>query len=191
MSAIDGLADVFRYTDARRAGVSDRMLQRLRDGGEIEKLGRGLYRLTDRGGGADLDEIVHRAPLATLCLASAAAHHGLTDEIPATIDAAIPRGQRSPKTAVPVTWHRFDPATFEIGRGAVVIDGTAIAIYDALRTLCDLFRLQHLAGHDVAVAALRRWLQQAGAQPSQLLAVAHQFGPRAATPIRDALAILL
>ena len=42
---------------------------------------------------------------ATICLTSALARHELTDEIPATIDLALPRGTRAPATSAPITWH--------------------------------------------------------------------------------------
>ncbi len=53
---------------------------------------------------------------ATLCLTSALARHGLTDEIPAGIDIALPRGQWRPTTRAPTIWHSFNPATFDLGR---------------------------------------------------------------------------
>ena len=49
-----------------------------------------------------------RRPDAIICLVSALAHHGLTDEIPATLDVALPRGSRIPATAGAITWHARD-----------------------------------------------------------------------------------
>ena len=78
----------------------------------------------------DLLEIACRAPAATLCLTSALARHGLTDEIPSTIDVALPRGRHRPVTLAPVTWHLFDPATFPLGREELRVDEqTTIGVY--------------------------------------------------------------
>ena len=63
-------------------------------------------------------EIARRAPRATLCLVTALARHGLTDQMPARIDIALPRGERARIVTVPVTWHRFAAATFNVGREA-------------------------------------------------------------------------
>src|SRR4051812_28733528 len=91
------LPPTFTYTQARKAGLSRDSIYRLRDSGAILPLARGLYRRAD-GPPADLDlvAIANRAPLATLCLATALASHGLSDAIPAAPDIALPRGTRIP-----------------------------------------------------------------------------------------------
>lgn len=185
------LPDLFTYTEARQSGISDRRLYRLRDGGEVERLGRGLFRKANAPGDPDLLEIARRAPEATLCLGTALARDGLTDEIPAVIDVAIPRSRRLPATTAPAGWHRFDDATFPIGRNELPVGNLTIGIYGPERSICDAFRLRHLEGSDQAVEALKRWIRRPGSQPSSLLHMAHSFGPRAETPIREALQVLL
>ena len=64
----------------------------------------------------DLIEIAEHVPLATLCLETALARHGLIDAIPAAIDIAIPRGSRRPALQSPARLHQFDAGTFELGR---------------------------------------------------------------------------
>jgi predicted transcriptional regulator of viral defense system len=185
------LPPLFTYTEAREAGVSDRRLYALRDEGAIELVGRGLYRRGDEVVDLDLLEIAHRTDHATLCLGTALARHGLSDEIPAAIDVALPRGRRLPAVAAPVRWHRFDPDTFDIGREVLAVEHLSMGIFSAERSICDAFRLRHLEGSDQAVDALKRWLRRSGSQPSTLLTMARRFGPRATTPIRDALQVLL
>ncbi|MQA83913.1 MAG: hypothetical protein GEV03_04580 [Streptosporangiales bacterium] len=173
--------------------MSDRALYALRDDGAIEPIGRGLYRRRDIAEPADVDllEIAHRAPEATLCLASALARHDLTDLIPATIDVAIPRGRRRPRTRAPVTWHRFDPETFGVGRGEMRLDErTAIGLYSPERCIIDAFRLRHREGPELGRTALRRWLARRDVQPSALLAMARDF-PHAERALRETLEVLL
>lgn len=187
-----GLPDLFTYTDARRRGLSDRQLRNLHERGAIEKIGRGLFGTTTLDADPDLIEAAFRNDRATICLTSALARHELTDEIPSTIDLALPRGTRSPATSSPITWHKFDPRTFDVGRGSVDVGaGYQIGLYSAERSICDAFRLRHLEGSEQAIDALKRWLRRPGSQPSRLLAVATEIGPRAAEPIRSALQILL
>ncbi|HKT00686.1 MAG TPA: type IV toxin-antitoxin system AbiEi family antitoxin domain-containing protein, partial [Rugosimonospora sp.] len=127
-----GLPAAFTHGQARQAGVTDRTLYRLRDTGEIERIGHGLFRRTDLDAAADVDllEIALRVPRATLCLTSALARHGLTDEIPASIDIALPRGAHRPVTSAPVTWHWFDPTSFDLDRGEMPLgEGTTIGLY--------------------------------------------------------------
>jgi hypothetical protein len=188
-----GLPATFSYTDARAAGLSDRRLYALRDAGLIEPLGRGLFERADAVGNVDSDllEIAHRAPQATLCLTTALARHGLSDAIPASIDVALPRGQRHPRTQAPVSWHSFDLDTFDIGRDDLTLTPDLnIGLYSSERCIIDAFRLRHLHGTENAVEALRRWLRRPGAQPATLLAMAGAF-PKAGPALRSTLEILL
>ena len=188
-----GLPAMFSYTEARSGGLSDRRLYALRDAGLIEPLGRGLFQRADAVGEADPDllEIAHRAPRVTLCLITALARHRLTDAIPASIDVALPRGHRHPRTQALVTWHTFAPDTFDIGRGDLTLDASmAIGLYDQERCIIDAFRLRHIEGTETAVEALRRWLRQPGTQPTTLLAMARAF-PKAEPALRATLKILL
>lgn len=190
---LETLPPTFTYSEARRRGISDRRLYALRDQGVIETIGRGLYRRADATITVDLDllEIGYRAPRATLCLASALARHDLTDLIPASIDIALPRGQRRPRVAVPVTWHAFVPGTFEIDRDQLRLDGQiGIGIYGPARCILDAFRLRHREGSELAIGALRRWLSRPGSQPATLLEMARHF-PHAEPSLRAALEVLL
>jgi predicted transcriptional regulator of viral defense system len=149
-----GLPDTFTFAEARAAGLTPGRLYRLRDQGRIEQVSRGLYHKTDAGWQADIDlvEIATRAPDATICLASALARHGLTDDIPAATDIALPRGTWKPAVGAAVTWHTFAAATFTLGREVLDLGAaTQIGLYSAPRTIIDAFGLRHregdLAGH--------------------------------------------
>ena len=92
-------------------------------------------------------EVAARAHQPTLCLVSALARHELTDVIPPVHDVAIPRGAWQPVVSLPVLWHKFALATFEVGRTTIPLDDVyAIGLYDALCTIIDAFRLRHAVG---------------------------------------------
>lgn len=188
------LTSTFTYTDARRAGISDRRLAALHDQGWIDQIGRGLYRRLDTGAAdadPDLLEISRRAPRATICLATALARHNLIDLIPARIDIALPRGQRHPRTTAPASWHSFATDTFSIGRNHLALTPqNTIGIYNPERCLIDAFRLRHREGSDLAAEALRRWLRRPGSTPASLITMARSF-PTAEPSLRNALEILL
>ena len=85
--------------------------------------------------------------------------------------------------------HR-DIQTFDIGRDELTLtDNATIGLYSAERSIIDAFRLRHLEGPELANEALKSWLR-AGGQADQLLRLARSF-PRAATPLRQTLEILL
>jgi predicted transcriptional regulator of viral defense system len=170
-------------------------LYELRDRGELTVIGHGLYRRSDaefrEPADHDLLEIAHRGHLATLCLVSALFHHDLTDQIPFTIDIALPTGTHRPRVVAPVAWHMFDPDTFRIGRGTLPVDSeTSIGIYSAERSIIDAFRLRHRQGDDLAYIALRRWLRRRGSLPRELYRMAGKF-PQARKSLRQGLEILL
>jgi predicted transcriptional regulator of viral defense system len=152
------LGDTFTYGEARTAAVSDQRLYRLRDTGEIVSLGGGVYRWADAPpADDDLVEIAERVPMATLCLETALARHGLIDAIPAAIDIALPRGSTRPVLRAPSRLHQFDRRTFELGRELLDVGARRpLGIYSAERSIVDVVRLRHREGSDVAWEALRR-----------------------------------
>lgn len=190
--ALARLGPVFRWAEAREAGLSDPALYGLVDAGRVERLSHGLYRLADVDV-VELDLVVVAAaqPLATVCLTSALARHDLTDQIPARIDLALPRGTRRPALESPVRWHHFAVETFDLGRQVVELDtGFTIGVYSPERSIVDAYRLRHLEGDELGREALKAWLRRRGSQPSQLLELAAAF-PRAMGRLREDLRVLL
>lgn len=186
------LQQPFTYAQARAAGLSKYRFYQLRDRGEIEQLGHGLYRrAADELPDLELLELAIRAPRATLCLTTALVRHGLSDAIPTAADVALPRGTRAPVTTAPVEWHSFEVATFDVGRGVLRLNkAREIGLYSAERSIIDAFRLRGREGSELGLDALKRWLRQAGNQPAGLLHLARQF-PRSTKAIQHALEVLL
>ncbi len=186
------LGPVFRWRDAQRAGLSDPTVHRLLADGKLERISHGLYLQTEAQV-ADLDLLVVAAAndRSTICLTSALARHDLTDQIPRRIDVALPRGTRPPKVSAPVRWHRFAPATFDLGRDVITLDGGyTLGLYSPERSIVDAYRLRHLEGDELGREALKAWLRQHGSQPSRLLEAAAPF-PKALARLREDLQVLL
>ena len=70
-------------TQALALGINRRTLYRLRDEGQIERVTRGVFRLSSLPplSNPDLVTVVLRVPKAVVCLVSALAHHGVTSFI--------------------------------------------------------------------------------------------------------------
>jgi predicted transcriptional regulator of viral defense system len=154
-------------------------LYRLRDSGELIELSRGIYRVADAPATAYLDllAVCRRAPDGMICLNSAAGFWDLSDEMPDAVHLAIARGKHRPRIAYPPTRvHVFAAATFSLGLSIEQIDsGETIAISSRERTVVDLMRLRARIGSDLALAALRRYLQGDDARPAELLAMARRL----------------
>ena len=191
--SVNELAAAFTLKDAREAGLSkDRIYSMLlRD--EIERVGRGVFVRPDIVPPAftALAAATALSEDATMCLTSALVQHDLSDAIPFASDIALPRGSHQPVGSTNVSWHSFDPKTFQVGRECVDVgEGVKVSIYSAERTIVDCFRLMHQEGSDVAHEALRRWLRRRGSAPARLLNLAGSF-PRALPRLRQALDVLL
>ena len=188
------LPDLLGYRSLASHGLSRHGLDQLIMAGEYERIAPGLFLragVTDDTTAAWM-AIAAKRPAATLCLLSALSIHDLTDEIVTGSDIAIPRGTQPLATRIAaITWHRFEPNTFDIGRTQHVLpSGLSIGLYSAERTIIDLFRLSHDWGSDIAVDALKRWIRTRGNSPATLLAMARKF-PKALPALRQTLEILL
>lgn len=108
---------VFRARDAADAGVHWRDLYALRDEGVLVELSRGVFRFADAEMTPYLDLVAvsKRSPRGTICLNSALSFWDLTDEIPADVHLAVPRGSRPPSIDHPPTRvYVFAASTYDL-----------------------------------------------------------------------------
>src|SRR5947209_17484055 len=134
---------MLRTSEAMRLGIHPRTLYALRDAGEIEQVGRGLYRLSTAPplSSLDLVPIAIRIPRAVVCLISALAHHGLTTQIPHAIDIALPSHANVPKVdGVPLRVFWYPEPSFRAGVELVAIDEVSVRIYSVEKTIGDCFK---------------------------------------------------
>jgi len=162
-----------------RGGARWEDLYRLRDQGALIELSRGIYRVADAPATAHLDlvAVCRRAPEGMICLSSAASFWDLTDEMPDGVHVAVARGSHRPRISYPPTRvHVFAADTFALGRIRQVLEsGETITVSSKERTVVDLLRLRSRVGRDLALSALRRYLQGRDAKPGELLALARQL----------------
>ena len=91
-----------------------------------------------------------------ICLLSALDYHGLTTEIPHEIWLAIPQKARPPRIEYPpLRIVRVADAAFRFGVETHAIDGVAVRIYSAAKTVADCFKFRNTVGLAVALEALR------------------------------------
>src|ERR1035438_8805839 len=154
---------MLRTSDAIRLGVHPRTLYTLRDRGELEQVGRGIYRLSTSQPltSPDLVPIAIRIPRAVICLISALAHHGLTTQIPHATDIALPSHSQIPKIdGIPIRVFWFSEPSLRAGVETVTIDGTLVRVYSAEKTVADCFKYRNKIGLDIAVEGLREYREK-------------------------------
>jgi predicted transcriptional regulator of viral defense system len=154
---------MLRTGKAIRLGIHPRTLYALRDSGEIERVGRGLFRLSTATplSSPDLVPIAIRIPRAVVCLISALAHHGLTTQVPHAVDLALPSHAQIPKIdGVPLRVFWYSEPSFSAGIEVVTIDDVRVRIYSPEKTIADCFKYRNKIGLDIAIEALRNYRER-------------------------------
>jgi predicted transcriptional regulator of viral defense system len=154
---------ILRTAQALRAGIHPRTLYAMRDSGELERVSRGLYRLSEASplGNPDLVAVAMKVPDAVVCLISALASHDLTTQIPHAVWIALPTGSWTPRLEQPpLEVCEFGGKTYSEGVETHELDGVPVRIYSPEKTLADCFRFRSKVGLDTALEALRAYRER-------------------------------
>lgn len=174
-------------------GVAATTLARMERDGEILRLSRGLYQLADAEFDThhDLAEAAKRVPKGVICLVSALAFHGLTDQIPRRVWMAIGARDWAPDVHGPkLQLVRIGSAQRDVDIELHTIENVEVRIFNVPRTLVDCFRFQKRVGLSVAIEALRKALRLRRVTPSDIAARAQKSGTWSAIrPYLEALTI--
>jgi predicted transcriptional regulator of viral defense system len=153
---------MLRMTEALHAGIHRNTLSVMLKTGTIERLSRGLYRLTDvlPLGNPDLVTVAQKAPQSVICLISALAYHELTTQIPHEVYIAISRNSEPPRLDYPpVRVFRISGKAFSEGIENQSVDGVKVRIYSREKTLADSFKYRKKIGLDTVLEAIRLYKQ--------------------------------
>ncbi|MHC4250792.1 MAG: type IV toxin-antitoxin system AbiEi family antitoxin domain-containing protein [Planctomycetota bacterium] len=154
---------VLRTAEAILAGIHPRTLYQMRDAGELERLGRGLYRLGDLPplGDPDLVTVALKVPKGVICTISALAFHEITTQVPHQVHVALRRGSATPRIEYPpLRFYRFTGKAFSSGVVVHEIDGVRVQIYGPEKTIADCFKHRNVLGLDTALEALKLYLKR-------------------------------
>jgi predicted transcriptional regulator of viral defense system len=149
---------LLRSCDLLGAGVARVALTRLVATGQIEKVGRGLYRLpqTEVSEHDSLALVATQVPQAVFCLLTALQFHGLTTQLARQVWLAMPRGSHAPKITYPPTrMVQFTGEAYTQGVEVFERDHAQLRVYSAAKTVADCFKHRHKIGLDVALEALK------------------------------------
>ncbi len=155
-----GVGAFFRPRDVAPLGVSFARLRGLVEAGEVEKVGPGLYRLSDAEA-SELETIAavsFAVPKGIVCLLSALALHGIGTQAPHEVWLALDRKARKPvasRLPARVRFVRFSGAMLAYGIVTRPILGVPVRVTSPARTVVDCFRYRRKVGLDVAIEALR------------------------------------
>lgn len=170
---------ITRLAELQTAGVTATTVSRMERAGEVVRLARGLYQLPDAALDAhqSLAEAARLVPKGVICLASALAFHGLTDQMPPKVWIAIGRKDWRPRiTYPPLRVARFSEEELRRGVQCKKIAGTPVPVFGVAKTVADLFRYRRTVGDLLALEGLRQALRQHKATPAQLAREAQAAG---------------
>lgn len=160
------------YAEIIDAGFHKAILKAVLDSGQIQKIDRGLYRLSDGStlSSPDLVAVSIKVPKGIVCLLSALAFHEATSEIPHYVDIAIPRGAHANKMKYPpVRFYRFASNTWRAGIEEHEIEDHKIKIYNLAKTIADCFKFRNRIGADVARDALKVAVTEKGIKLKEII----------------------
>ena len=154
---------MLRPCDLTGAGAARAALTRLVASGQLEKVGRGLYRLpgTQASEHESLTTIATQVPQAVFCLLTALQFHELTTQLPRQVWIAMPRGSHAPKIDYPpLKMVQFTGAAYSEGIEVFERDQVTLRVYGVAKTVADCFKHRNKIGLDVALEALKDALSQ-------------------------------
>lgn len=162
---------LLRPSDLDALEIPRMVLTRMTAAGQLEKTGRGLYRLpnseiTEHDG---LTTVATKVPQAVFCLLTALQLHGLTTQLPRQVWIAMPRGSHLPKIDhPPIKMIQVSGDAYPAGIEIVQSEAIALRVYGVARTVVDCFKHRNKIGLDVAIEALRDARSQKKASAEEL-----------------------
>jgi predicted transcriptional regulator of viral defense system len=153
---------IARGRDFDAAGVPRVYLQRLRDEGVLQQVGRGLYRLanTEVASSASLAEAIRIQPKGIIGLLSALQFHNLTTQMPHTVWMLLgPKDWAPTNPSVKLKIVRASAAALTAGVEMHKINGVSVPITSPAKTVADCFKYRNKIGLDIAIEALRDLLK--------------------------------
>lgn len=164
--------NILRFSEMLKSGFHRLEIKSLVEVGEIEKIGRGIYRLKNAPSfsNPDLVTVALKAPKGVICLISALFYHRVTDEVPHKVDIAIPRGPWANKIDYPpVQYFRFSEKAWKAGIETHTIDGHPVKIYSLAKTIADCFKYRNKIGLNVARDALKTAVSEKKVKPTEIM----------------------
>lgn len=148
---------VVRSCDLEQHEISRVEVSRLCKRGVVQRVGRGLYRLTNAQvtEHQTLTEVGKAIPNGVACLLSALRFHDLTTQAPFEVWMAIDVKAHLPRTSLPIKFVRFSGSALSEGVETHMVDGVEVKVYCIAKTIADCFKYRHKIGLDVALEALR------------------------------------
>ncbi len=159
-------------------GLSYYKTQKMVQEGILKKASKSQYEVIDyKQSFNDYSYIKPYVKEGIVCLLSAASIYGLVTHQPIHLDLAVPNKSRYlnlpdwPKMQL----YYFTKHRYEIGIVSILIEGVNVSIYDIEKTVCDLVSYRTKLGTDIAIEALKNYLNTNNSNINKLIAYAKEL----------------
>ncbi|MCL2525751.1 MAG: type IV toxin-antitoxin system AbiEi family antitoxin domain-containing protein [Coriobacteriia bacterium] len=162
---------VLRASDAKRAGIDYKELQRLSEAGLLERISRGLY----ISGSVMADEYLvaqHRCGKCIYSHETALYLHGLSDRVPLQLMMTIPSGHNTRMLKDKESFRFFysKPGLYSVGIDTTLSPcGNALRVYDRERTICDCIKKKDSLDIDLVLSAVKQYMAENESDYAKLL----------------------
>jgi len=160
-------------------GFTSRDLKWLTQEGLITRIKRGHY-IEKQREVSEIEMAAKLVPMGVLCLFSAIEYHELATVNPTEICMALPRGVTCPilPPNLYVKVYHMTGSHFEAGISEAEINGAAVRMYDAEKTVCDCFKYENEVERNIALEVLKNYIAKGGCNIQKLLEYAKRLGKK-------------
>jgi predicted transcriptional regulator of viral defense system len=163
---------VARFSAILKAGFHPDSLIILEKARKVEKIARGIYRLTDYAPKSypDFISVSLQAPRGVVCLLSALYFHEATVEVPKYVDIAILKGTHAYRIKYPpVKFYHFNLESWEAGIEEQKIESYEIKVYNLAKTIADCCKFRNKIGMHIVREALKFAITEKNIKPKEIM----------------------
>ena len=183
-----GIGNFFRPSQLEPLGIPYHRLRQLEAEEAVERIGWGLYRITEAEPTErySMASVCARVPNAIVCLLSALQVHEIGTQLPRQVWIGIPHKAKAPTLkGIGVRLVRFSAAALTYGVQETSFEEVPARITSPARTIVDCFRFQRLIGREPALEALREALQDRKVTTAALMRTLEVLPSRRLSAILD------
>jgi predicted transcriptional regulator of viral defense system len=150
-----------RTMDLKKKNISSKHLAVLVEGGALEKVSYGLYRLTELDWAAyeDFIAIAKRIPQGVICSLSALDYYELSTINPRAVHLCVRKNSNILKPAYPpLELYYQSSGQFELTE--IAIRGETVRIYSPEKTICDCIKYRNRIGMDIMLEAVKNYVRR-------------------------------
>lgn len=168
---------VLKTSELNALGLSSRQIKKLVDSGDITRIKRGYYELSNNIYPEEA-VIARLFPDAVIFLESALMHYGYTDRIPLAWQIAVDRDSEKSQYKIDyplIEVFYIEPKLLEIGLDIIQVEEVEIKIFNRDRTICDVLRYENKLEREVFTNAIKRYIKDPKKNVRNLFEYAEKF----------------